>query len=53
MVDKNIITKTYDLTESQRVEYERLWQEYLDAQTEQGNEDSEQYRQLVEGILVR
>lgn len=53
MVDKNIITKTYDLTESQRVEYERLWQEYLDAQTEQGNEDSEQYRQLVEGILMR
>lgn len=53
MVDKNIITKTYDLTETQRVEYERLWQEYLDAQTEQGNEDSEQYRQLVEGILVR
>lgn len=53
MVDKNIITKTYDLTESQRVEYERLWQEYLDAQTEQGKEDSEQYRQLVEGILVR
>ena len=53
MVDKNIITKTYDLTESQRVEYERLWQEYLDAQTEQGNENSEQYRQLVEGILVR
>ena len=53
MVDKNIITKTYDLTESQRVEYERLWQEYLDAQIEQGNEDSEQYRQLVEGILVR
>ena len=53
MVDKNIITKTYDLTELQRVEYERLWQEYLDAQTEQGNEDSEQYRQLVEGILVR
>ena len=53
MVDKNIITKTYDLTESQRVEYERLWQEYLNAQIEQGNEDSEQYRQLVEGILVR
>lgn len=53
MVDKNIITKTYDLTESQRVEYERLWQEYLDAQIERGNEDSEQYRQLVEGILVR
>lgn len=53
MVDKNIITKTYDLTELQRVEYERLWQEYLDAQIEQGNEDSEQYRQLVEGILVR
>lgn len=53
MVDKNVITKTYDLTDTQRAEYDRLWQEYVDAQTEQGNENSEQYRQLVEGILVR
>lgn len=53
MVDKNVITKTYDLTVAQRNEYDRLWQEYVDAQTEQGNENSEQYRQLVEGILVR
>lgn len=53
MVDKNVITKTYDLTDTQRIEYDRLWQEYVDAQTEQGNENSEQYRQLVEGILVR
>jgi len=53
MVDKNIITKTYDLNEAQRIEYERLWKEYVEAQTEQGNDNSEQYRQLVEGILVR
>lgn len=53
MVDKNIITKTYDLNEAQRIEYERLWKEYVEAQAEQGNDNSEQYRQLVEGILVR
>lgn len=53
MVDKNIITKTYDLNEAQRIEYERLWKEYVEAQAEQGNDNSKQYRQLVEGILVR
>lgn len=53
MVDKNVITKTYDLSDTQRVEYDKLWQEYVNAQTEQGNDNSEQYRQLVEGMLVR
>ena len=33
--------------------YNELWEEYLEAQEEQGNDNAEDYRQLVEGILVR
>ena len=53
MVNKDIQTRYYDLTASQMKRYEELWDEYVSAQQEQGNEDSEDYRQLVEGILVR
>lgn len=53
MVDKNIETRYYDLSESQMTRYNELWEEYVSAQLEQGNEDSEDYRQLVEGMLVR
>lgn len=53
MVEKNIETRYYDLTDAQMKRYNELWEEYVSAQLEQGNEDSEEYRQLVEGILVR
>lgn len=53
MVDKNIETRYYELSETQMKRYEELWDEYVKAQIEQGNDDSEEYRQLVEGILVR
>lgn len=53
MVNKEVITRYYDLTDEQMTHYNELWDEYLEAQQEQGNEDSEQYRQLVEGMLVR
>ena len=53
MVNKDIQTRYYDLTASQMKRYEELWDEYVSAQQEQGNEDSEDYRQLVEGMLVR
>lgn len=53
MVDKSIIRRYYDLDTTERFEYDRLWQEYLDAQDDNKKVDSEQYRQLVEGILVR
>jgi SWI/SNF-related matrix-associated actin-dependent regulator 1 of chromatin subfamily A len=53
MVDKNIETRYYDLSEAQMKRYEELWDEYVKAQIEQGNDDSEEYRQLVEGTLVR
>lgn len=53
MVNKDVQTRYYDLTDVQMKRYNELWDEYLQAQQEQGNEDSEQYRQLVEEILVR
>ena len=53
MVEKSIETRYYDLSDAQMKRYEELWEEYVSAQQEQGNDDSEDYRQLVEGILVR
>lgn len=53
MVDKQVITKSYDLTDEQKTTYDKLWSDYVEAQQEQGKEDTEQYRQLVEGMLVR
>ena len=53
MVNKSVIRKYYDLTPKQMNEYNKLWDEYLAAQEENKQEESEQYRQLVEGGLVR
>lgn len=53
MVDKTVLRRYYDLDTYERFEYDRLWQEYLDAQDLYKKCESEQYRQLVEGILVR
>lgn len=53
MVGKTIVRKYYDLTEKQKAEYDKLWNEYQKAQENIGKYDSEQYRQLVEGMLVR
>lgn len=53
MVQKNVIRRYYDLTDKEKVEYDRLWNEYQEVQENIDNYDSEQYRQLVEGMLVR
>lgn len=53
MVGKTVLRKYYDLDERQKAEYDRLWNEYQEAQENSGKYDSEQYRQLVEGMLVR
>ena len=53
MVGKTVLRKYYDLDEKQKVEYDRLWNEYQEAQENSGKYDSDQYRQLVEGMLVR
>lgn len=53
MVEKTVSRRYYDLDTEQRAEYDRLWSEYQAAQLEKGEEDNEQYRQLVEGMLIR
>jgi SNF2 family DNA or RNA helicase len=53
MVDKVISRRYYDLTLNQESEYKRLWEEYQKAQEEEKQEETEQYRQLVEGMLIR
>lgn len=53
MVNKEIQTRYYDLSREQKIQYDKLWDEYLNAQESSGNESNEEYRQLVEGILVR
>lgn len=53
MVGKTVLRKYYDLDDKQKAEYDRLWNEYQEAQENSGKYDSEQYRQLVEGMLVR
>lgn len=53
MVHKEISTRYYDLDERQQRKYEELWNEYVEAQRNVGKEDTDSYRQLVEGMLVR
>ena len=53
MVNKFLDTRYYDLNEQQTEEYNRLWDEYVAAQEENGDNTNEEYRQLVEGTLVR
>lgn len=53
MVKKTVSTREYELTDEQLVRYNQLWDDYVAAQQDKGREDSEQYRKLVEGTLVR
>lgn len=53
MVNKMLDTRYYDLDDRQKSEYDKLWEEYVNAQVENGDNSNEEYRQLVEGMLVR
>lgn len=53
MVNKTISTRYYDLSPTQIRQYNKLWEEYIEAQSENGDNSNEEYRQLVEGTLVR
>lgn len=53
MVKKSLDTRYYDLDKRQKEEYDKLWDEYVAAQEENGDNTNEEYRQLVEGTLVR
>ena len=53
MVNKSVVSREYDLTDEQKKIYDRLWDEYVEAQNDKEPEETEQYKQLVEGSLVR
>lgn len=53
MVNKFIDTRYYDLNSEQKEVYNKLWDEYVAAQSANGDNTNEEYRQLVEGSLVR
>ena len=53
MVNKTVTTRYYDLNDKQKIEYGKLWSDYVKSQEEIGNDNSEDYRQLVEGTIVR
>lgn len=52
MVKKTIYEIFYDLTIEQKVEYDRLWEEYENAQYEE-NPDKELNKDLIEGAIYR
>lgn len=53
MVKKTVSTRYYDLSPKQMAEYDKLWSNYTQSQQENGEETNENYKQLVEGMLVR
>lgn len=55
MVNKNIETRCYSLSDEQLETYNKLWEEYVNKKQEEGKEkeDTEEYKKLVEGIIVR
>ena len=53
VVKKTVVTRYYDLSPKQMSEYNKLWDNYVEAQKMNGDYTNEEYRQLVEGMLVR
>lgn len=53
MVKKTINTRFYTLSDEEMIEYNKLWNEYLESQSKLNTEEAEKYRDLIEGGLVR
>ena len=53
MVNKTVTSRYYDLDSEQKKVYDKLWDEYVNARVENGDESNEEYKQLIEGTLVR
>lgn len=51
--EKTINVINYDLTEKQKVEYDKLWDDYLYEKIQEGKYDVSEYRDLVERSLLR
>lgn len=52
MVNKDIATRYYSLSDNEMIEYKKLWKDYLEAQYLNGS-DVSKYQDLIEGGLVR
>lgn len=50
---KTVKILNYELTEKERESYERVWDEYLQAQDGKNKEDIEKYKKITEGIMMR
>ena len=50
---KTVKVLNYDLTKEERESYERVWDEYLQAQNGKNKEDLEKYKAITEGIIMR
>jgi SWI/SNF-related matrix-associated actin-dependent regulator 1 of chromatin subfamily A len=50
---KTVKVLNYDLTKEERNSYERVWDEYLQAQNGKNKEDLEKYKAITEGIMMR
>lgn len=50
---KTVKVLNYDLTKEERKGYERVWEEYLEAQDGKNKEDLEKYKKITEGIMMR
>ena len=50
---KTVKVLNYDLTKEERKSYERVWEEYLEAQDGKNKEDLEKYKKITEGIMMR
>ena len=53
MPKKTVKVLNYDLTKEERESYERVWDEYLQAQNGKNKEDLEKYKAITEGIMMR
>lgn len=51
--NKTVKVLNYDLTKEERKSYERVWEEYLQAQDSKNKEDLEKYKAITEGIMMR
>ena len=53
IVKKTVKVLNYKLTNKEREEYDRVWDEYLQAQEGKSKEDIEKYKRITEGIMLR
>lgn len=53
MVKKTIKTECYDLNPIERIEYDNVWNEYVKTQKENGNNNPNDFKSLLEGSVLR